>query len=219
VTGFYNLNKDDVAFIRALNSPNGNAGYFSNIGETLRRGIELAGRYKRAAWEIGASYTYLKATYQSTFDMPSLDQQITITPGTRIAGLPEHFFKLASLYRVTPQWRVGADFQVFGSQVIAGNENKTTAANAAGQDKLAGYGIFNFNTNYEIQRGLNTFIRVNNIFDKRYASYAQLGYNMFPGGTLVDGAGGSNGLAPQGSVFYAPGAPRSIYAGVRYEWQ
>ena len=66
VTGFYNLNKDDVAFIRALNSPNGNAGYFSNIGETLRRGIELAGRYKRAAWEIGASYTYLKATYQST---------------------------------------------------------------------------------------------------------------------------------------------------------
>ena len=224
LTGFYNLNKDDVAFIRALSSPNGNAGYFSNIGETLRRGVELAGRYKRSTWELGASYTYLKATYQSDFNLPSLQDAggtgkdyVQVTPGTRIAGLPEHFFKLAGLYRVTPQWRVGADIQIFGSQVVAGNETKNAtgsyADQASGKDKLAGYGILNFNTNYEIQRGLNTFIRVNNVFDKRYASYAQLGYNMFPSNSVITTG------PPDGSVFYAPGAPRSIYAGVRYEWQ
>ena len=220
ITGFYNLNKDDVAFIRALKSPNGNAGYFSNIGETLRRGVELAGRYKKPTWEMGVSYTYLKATYQSEFNLPSLkdaggtgNDYIQVTPGTRIAGLPEHFFKLAGLYRVTSQWRLGADIQMFGSQVVAGNETKNAtgyADLASGKDKLAGYGILNFNTNYEVQRGLNTFIRVNNVFDKRYASYAQLGYNMFSSGSIG---------SPEGSVFYAPGAPRSIYAGVRYEWQ
>jgi len=175
--------------------------------------MELTGRYKQSTWELGASYTYLSATYRSEVNLPSVEigqnaAHITTTKGTRIAGLPEHIFKLAGLYRVTPQWRVGADIQAFGSQVIAGNENGTTQSGASGKDKLAGYSILNLNTNYEISKGLNTFIRVNNIFDKRYASYASLGYDVFaPSGQANE------------TVFYAPGAPRAVFGGVRYEWK
>jgi outer membrane receptor protein involved in Fe transport len=213
VTGFSNVNRNDVAFVRATAINSQAAGYFKNIGNTLRQGIELAGRYKQSLWEVGASYTYLKATYRSEVLLPSVggyqsDAHITTTKGTRIAGLPEHIFKLAGLYRVTPQWRVGADVQAFGSQVVAGNENGTTESGASGKDKLAGYSILNLNTNYEISKGLNAFMRVNNVFDKRYASYASLGYDVFaPAGQATE------------TVLYAPGAPRAVFGGVRYEWK
>ncbi len=64
------------------------------------------------------------------------------------------------------------------------------------------------NTNYEISKGLNAFIRVNNVFDKRYASYASLGYDVF-----------TNPGSATEAVFYAPGAPRAVFGGVRYEWK
>jgi outer membrane receptor protein involved in Fe transport len=221
IAAFSNVNKDDVMFVRA---PNGsqNEGIFQNIGNTQRDGIELTARHRESGWELGASYTYLKARYKSNVTLPSLEDDMAVTSGTRIAGLPEHFFKFAAMYRVTPQIRVGGDVQVYGSQVVAGNETKNSPAvqaggdaeDASGVNKLAGYGIFNLNANYEYIKGLNFFVRVNNVFDKKYASYATLGYNMFPGGQLVQ-----PGSEAEGSVFYAPGAPRAVFGGVRYEWK
>ncbi|MFM8152500.1 MAG: TonB-dependent receptor, partial [Polynucleobacter victoriensis] len=109
------------------------------------------------------------------------------------------------------------DVQVYGNQVVAGNETKNTVADgdqAIGKNKLGGYGILNLNANYEHVKGLNSFMRVNNVFDKKYASYAALGYNMFPGGNIATDAD-----EVKGSVFYAPGAPRAVFGGVRYEWK
>jgi outer membrane receptor protein involved in Fe transport len=213
---FHNLNKDDITFIRV----NGNqaAGIFANKGNTVRDGLEVTVRHRESRWETGASYTYLKARYKSGIDIPSLEGNITTTNGTRIAGLPEHFFKFAAMYRLTPQVRVGGDVQLYGSQVVAGNETKNTTADdtadAVGKDKLAGYGILNLNANYEYVKGLNFFVRVNNVFDKKYASYATLGYNMYSTGVLATEADDI-----KGSVFYAPGAPRAVFGGVRYEWK
>lgn len=222
IAAFSNINKDDVMFVRAPSSTVGNEGIFQNIGKTQRDGIELTARHRESRWELGASYTYLKARYKSNLELPSLEDEIDVTPGTRIAGLPEHFFKFAAMYRVTPQVRIGGDVQFYGSQVVAGNETKNSPAvqaggdaeDASGVNKLAGYGILNLNANYEYVKGLNFFVRVNNVFDKKYASYATLGYNMFPGGQLVQ-----PGSEAEGAVFYAPGAPRAVFAGVRYEFK
>lgn len=221
IAAFSNINKDDVMFVRA---PSGtmNEGIFQNIGNTQRDGIELTARHRESRWELGASYTYLKARYKSSLTLPSLEEDLAVTSGTRIAGLPEHFFKFAAMYRLTPQVRIGGDVQVYGSQVVAGNETKNSPAvqaggdaeDASGVDKLAGYGILNLNANYEYARGFNFFLRVNNVFDKKYASYATLGYNMFPGAQLVQ-----PGSEAEGAVFYAPGAPRAVFAGVRYEFK
>jgi outer membrane receptor protein involved in Fe transport len=217
---FHNVNKDDITFIRVNGSQA--AGIFANKGNTSRDGIELTARHRESRWEAGASYTYLKARYKSNIELPSLEGHVDVTPGTRIAGLPEHFFKFAAMYRLTPQVRIGGDMQIFGSQVVAGNETKSSpevqangdAENASGVNKLAGYGILNLNANYEYVKGLNFFVRVNNVFDKKYASYATLGYNMFPGGNFA-----TDGDDVKGSVFYAPGAPRAVFGGVRYEWK
>ena len=216
ITAFSNLNKDDVMFVRAPDNTVGNQGIFQNIGKTQRDGIELTARHRESRWELGGSYTYLKARYKSNLELPSLEDKIDVTPGTRIAGLPEHFFKFAAMYRVTSQVRVGGDIQIYGNQVVAGNETKNTAADgdqAVGKNKLAGYGILNLNANYEHVKGLNFFIRVNNVFDKKYASYASLGHNMVENGQIATDAD-----QVKGSVFYAPGAPRAVFAGVRYGW-
>lgn len=222
IAAFSNINKDDVMFVRAPSSTVGNEGIFQNIGNTQRDGIELTARHRESRLELGASYTYLKARYKSSLTLPSLEEDLAVTSGTRIAGLPEHFFKFAAMYRVTPQVRIGGDVQFYGSQVVAGNETKNSPAvqaggdaeDASGVNKLAGYGILNLNANYEYVKGLNFFVRVNNVFDKKYASYATLGYNMFPGGQLVQ-----PGSEAEGAVFYAPGAPRAVFAGVRYEFK
>ncbi len=219
IAAFSNINKDDVAFVRAPTQVGTlSQGIFQNIGKTQRDGVELTARHRESRWEVGASYTYLKARYKSNLELPSLEGEIDVTPGTRIAGLPEHFFKFAAMYRLTSQVRIGGDVQVFGSQVVAGNETKNTTADdtedVVGKNKLAGYGILNLNANYEYAKGLNFFVRMNNVFDKKYASYATLGYNMFEGGNLAKQAGDV-----EGSVFYAPGAPRAVFAGVRYEFK
>ena len=225
VAAFHGVNKDDVMFVTAPAQYNGvttiSQGYFKNIGKTQRDGIELTTRHRESLWEIGASYTYLKARYKSNLELPSLEGEIDVTPGTRIAGLPEHFFKFAAMYRLTSQVRIGGDVQVFGNQVVAGNETRNTTEDqvlgvdqAVGKNKLAGYGILNLNANYEYVKGLNFFVRVNNVFDKKYASYATLGYNMFPGGNIA-----KEDDDVKGSVFYAPGAPRAVFGGVRYEWK
>jgi outer membrane receptor protein involved in Fe transport len=226
VAAFHGVNRDDVMFVTAPSTYNGvtsvSEGYFKNIGKTQRDGIELTARHRESRWEVGASYTYLKARYKSNLELPSLEGEIDVTPGTRIAGLPEHFFKFAAMYRLTPQLRVGGDVQVYGSQVVAGNETRNTIADlndddeptAVGKNKLAGYGILNLNANYEYLKGLNFFVRVNNVFDKKYASYATLGYNMFESNGSIRASGEA-----LGSVFYAPGAPRAVFGGVRYEWK
>jgi outer membrane receptor protein involved in Fe transport len=215
IAAFHNINKDDVMFVRPP-TVGQNEGIFQNIGNTQRDGVELTARHRESRWEAGVSYTYLKARYKSAVELPSLEDSITTKSGTRIAGLPEHFFKFAAMYRLTSQVRVGGDVQLFGSQVVAGNETKNTTSegseDAIGKDKLAGYGILNLNANYEYVRGLNFFVRVNNVFDKKYASFATLGYNLFENGQIRDE------VAP-GSVFYAPGAPRAVFAGARYEWK
>ncbi|MGN5480337.1 hypothetical protein ACTMU2_36875 [Cupriavidus basilensis] len=51
------------------------------------------------------------------------------------------------------------------------------------------------------------------MFDRRYASYGQAGYNLFAGGALLQ-----PGAAVPVERFVAPGAPRLFLVGMRYEW-
>ena len=80
---FHNVNKDDITFIRVAG--NQAAGIFANKGNTSRDGFELTARHRESRWEAGVAYTYLKARYKSNMELPSLEGQIDVTPGT----LPE----------------------------------------------------------------------------------------------------------------------------------
>ncbi|WP_332826402.1 TonB-dependent receptor family protein [Ramlibacter sp.] len=78
----------------AVQSNSGGRSTFQNVGETKRRGFELAlsGRLG-GAWSTYAALTYLDATYGSSFQTctgppPCLAPNTTIPAGNRIPGIP-----------------------------------------------------------------------------------------------------------------------------------
>src|ERR1019366_8689010 len=96
---------DDIAFI---NSVTLGRAYFTNIGQTRRRGIDAGLQLKTDHWLAYISYSYIDATYQSGFveasgSNPAADANgnITIRPGDRLPGIPANQIKFAADFKVT----------------------------------------------------------------------------------------------------------------------
>ncbi|PPC89460.1 MAG: TonB-dependent receptor, partial [Methylotenera sp.] len=100
------INHDDIQFTAAGTS-NG-AGYYKNVGRTKRQGIDmgLAGDADKFRWS--ASYSYVRATYDSDVSFVSSsnsseddNSMIYAKPGDRIPSIPAHQLKLRGQYAVT----------------------------------------------------------------------------------------------------------------------
>jgi outer membrane receptor protein involved in Fe transport len=228
---FRTRNVDDILFVTA----NSSQGYFKNFGETLRQGFEGAVSSHFGDLNIGANYTYIDATYESsetvlggTNSSQNDSQEIQIKSGDRIPLVPKNILKVFADYRVSDKFTVGANSLSVAGTNIRGNDNgdQQVGGNFRGDGKIAGYTIFNATATYRVQPQWMLFARVNNIFDKEYATAGQLGQNPFnASGTLrTDGTNnagaGVNGrrTASVGEDFIAPGAPLSAWIGVRYEF-
>ena len=170
-------------------------------------------------------------------------QQIFVKPGNRMPGIPLHNLNANFRYEITPSWIVGLNMVMHSSAFIRGNENNEHQAGAAspvdlclirpanaciieradfGPGKTAGYTVFNFNTSYKITPAWTLGLRVNNLFDKEYASAGRLGLNAFsPSIRGVIGESGFNYNSSdwQGSSFLGIGAPRSAFITLSYEFQ
>ena len=205
---------DDIQFI-ASGGVATNAGYFQNVGQTRRQGLELGAAGQWGALSLSARYGYTSATYRTGFNESSptnttADENgaIQVRGGNHIPGIPRHSVKLRAQYAVTPQWDVGANL-LYGSSVYArGDESNSDA-----RGKVPGYTVVNLDTRYRVAKGWEVFARINNLFDREYANLGVLGLNAFSGpGRAFDGA---NPVAEQ---FRGYGAPRGIWVGMRYSW-
>ncbi len=217
---FRSVNKDDILFVAA---GVGSQGYFTNFGKTQRQGAEIGlsgstgGRF---SWNL--DYSYVDATFESSacivsegnstagIGCPDPDS-ILVTPGNRIPGIPQHQLRLSGDYRVTDKWSVGATLLSFSDQYVHGNENNLHV----GDGKVDGYEVINLTTRYRIGSQWEVFARINNVFDEDYATGGILGENSF------DASGNflTNPAAWDDETFYAPGAPRAAWIGVRYSLQ
>lgn len=212
---FRTLNSDDILFIGTSTSH----GYFTNYGKTLRQGLELGanGSYRRIEWF--AAYNWLDATYRSEAcllsaanstagsDPACAGDEIRVRKGNRLTGLPEHSLKLGLAWRAADWLRVGGDLQAFSGQYVRGNENNQQDGNG----RLGGYATLNLNAEAKLGGGWQVFAKVNNLFDRKYATAGLLGANPFVGGGFQADPG-----AWQHETFVAPGAPRAAWLGVRY---
>ena len=207
-------NRDDILF-RALNASG--FGYFSNFSRTQRQGIDLSVSTTVSMFAIRANYSYLDATYQAEDSLFGGERDIRIKPGDKIAGLPEHTLRLNVDWKSTEKLTVGGSLLATSSLISQGNEDgkigiedgETISASA----KVKGYTILNLNANYEAQKGLDYFARLNNVFDTRYESYGLMALSMFNSNGSAITAGG-----PNMSRFVAPGAPRNFMVGLRYRF-
>lgn len=229
-------NRDDILFVAGNQA---GFGYFKNFGKTRRQGLE-AGLSVRVGdvLNVGFNYTYLDATFrsteavngtanssnnQATAGFPGVEGAITIQPGNRIPLIPRQILKLFADYQVSPAWSIGADVMAVGSSFARGNENNQHQPDGTyylGSGRSAGYAVLSLSADYRPAPKWTFFAQLNNVFDRKYSSAAQLGATAFD----ADGnflarpfPADANGDRPlQHSTFYSPGAPRSIWVGMRY---
>lgn len=235
--GIYrSVNHDDIQFT-AANTLTG-AGYFKNIGRTVREGVDfgLSGNVDKLKWS--ASYSYVRATYDTdvTFVNPgnstaitaeqatalgneNLEGQYTARKGDRIPSIPQHQLKLRAQYQVTPDWNVGSNIIGFSDHYVWGNENNRHRAGQCpdnedctnGRGKLGGYFIVNLDTQYNIGNGWKAFAKAINIFDRDYYVGGRFGETQF----ATNGMYAGEESRPLGLL---PGAPRAAWLGVRYDF-
>ncbi len=205
-------NKDDILF-RAVSATG--LGYFSNFSRTRRQGIDLSARTVIGPVNVYASYNYLDATYQDDGELFGGERNILVRPGTRIAGLPKHSLRIGADWRVQPKLVVGGNVLATSSLVTQGNEDGQIGDGEKVNARVKGYALLNLHANYEASKGLDYFVRINNVLDTRFETYGLMALSMF------DASGNSYTsptVAPNVSRFVAPGAPRNFMVGVRYRF-
>ncbi len=205
-------NKDDILF-RAVSVTG--LGYFSNFSRTRRQGVDLSARTQIGPVDLYASYNYLDATYQANGELFGGERNITVRPGTRIAGPPKHTIRVVAYWRVQPKLVVGANVLATSSLVTQGNEDGLIGDGERVNARVKGYAIMNLHANYEASKGLDYFIRLNNVFDTRFETYGLMALNMFD---QFGNQYGSPMTPPTVSRFVAPGAPRNFMVGVSYRF-
>jgi len=228
-------NKDDILFVADNTS---GFGYFRNFGQTRRQGLEAGVSTLFGNVALGANYTYLDATYRSAevvngasnssneeaeAGFPGVDGTIAIRSGNRIPLIPRHLLKLFADVPLNAAWSFGADVTAVSGSLARGNENGQHQPDGVyylGPGRSAGYAVLNLNTEWRPSAGLKVFVQLNNVFDRKYSTAAQLGTTGFDAnGNFVARpfAANANGDRPLvHSTFYAPGAPRTVWVGLRY---
>jgi iron complex outermembrane receptor protein len=216
---FHAVNRDDILFVGTTTS----AGYFTNFGNTRRRGVELEASSKPGRVQWSASYTGVRATFASSACVVSRsnasrgsaaecrgEDLILVQPGDRLPGVPAHSMKLTLGFTASERLRVGVELLGYSEQYVRGNENNAHGAGG----KVAGYGIVNLRARQSLGSGWEFFARLDNLFDRRYATAGALAENAF------DLEGRFLGDPEQWSseTFYAPGMPRAVWLGVRYSF-
>ncbi|MFW5431382.1 MAG: TonB-dependent receptor [Methylophilaceae bacterium] len=206
-------NSNDIQFISS--NPGTGQGNFLNVGKTRRQGLDLGLNGKAGSkfkWNVG--YSFVKATYESAFKVASevnssaVSDEIQVSPGNELPGIPNHQLKFRGEWQATPNWAIGTNILAFSEQYSFGNENNKHQGEGA---KVSGYAIMNLDTRYVFNNsGWELFGRVNNILDKEYYSAGLLGENFF------DETGAFDNGDDEAAFLVAPGAPLAGWIGVRY---
>ena len=173
------------------------------------QGIEasLSGKAfdNRLDWFV--NYTHLDARYLTSFteisaNHPYADPEtglIAVEKGDRLPGLPQHTFKLGADYAVnagTCLW--AANLYTTAAQYLRGDEANLLAP-------IGGFAIVNLRGVYRIGEHFSTYIRLQNIFNRRYADFGVIG--------------DATPVLPQFTDprLLSPGAPRAGWIGLSFD--
>jgi outer membrane receptor protein involved in Fe transport len=207
---FNAVNEDDILFISDGSSTS--RGFFDNVGDTRRRGLEFSLTGSAGPVRYGAHYTYINAEFRDAFlvnspnhplrdpdnpDQPA-PEALVVTPGNRIPGVPEHLLRLNAAWDINDRFTLGADMVAQSDQFFRGDESNTA-------DPLDGFAIFNLNATYRFNPRAELFARVNNLFDTEYETFGVFGEPEEVLGPAFAGA----------RRFVGPGAPFGAWIGLR----
>ena len=227
-------NRDDILFVGTSTSQ----GYFTNFGRTRRAGIELGAAADVGPVSLRADYGYVKATYRSAACLLAennstrgqtaectgggQDDEILVQAGNRIPGIPLHSLKLGADWRANADWTLSADVVTYSSQFLRGNENNAHQPGTysdvlgggprtfLGAGTAPGYAVLNLAARVKLDQRWQLSARLNNAFDRRYATAGALAENPFTAAGVFQ----TNSDDWTRETFLAPGAPRSIFVAI-----
>jgi iron complex outermembrane receptor protein len=140
---------------------------FRNAGDTRRRGIELqAGANFGARWQADLAYTLLDAEYRDSFatcaGTPCTTPNQIVAAGRKLPGVARNALAASVGWQPLPGWRAALEGQYLSRVFV----------NDANADAAPDYALTNLSVGYELTTGswkLDSFVRVDNLFDRRYA--------------------------------------------------
>lgn len=158
-----------------------------NAGETLHQGIEIGLGTALNDWtRLDVAYSYAKHTYEAWTPKTGVDYS-----GNEIESAPR---RLANTrLRLRPEALNGGQLEL---EWVSLGEYWMDQANT---HKYAGHDVFNLRGNYVFGKGIEVYARLINLGDTRYATAA----------AYTPAAYGK----PE-KFEYAPGIPRTLYAGI-----
>ena len=181
--GYRTTNHDDILF-QTTGGAQANVGFFDNVGDTRRTGIELSvsQSLSRVHWYV--DYSLVKAQFEDSFvvnspnhpiledepDAPQIvgDGKLLVSSGARLPGIPEHQANVGLDYTITDRLSIGGDVVWRSGVYYRGDE-----ANLL--DQTDGYSILNLRGEYRIGSQVTLFARIENVFDEDYESFGLLG--------------------------------------------
>jgi len=224
--------RDDILFVA---DEQAGFGYFRNFGATRREGIELSVDARIGKFGVGGGFTHLDATYRtddvvngaanSSNDAvaPGFEGNIEIHAGDRIPLTPRRLLHAYAEWAPTPKVSFDADLLYAGGSFARGNEDNGHAPDGLyylGPGATPGYTVMNIGASLRPASHVLVFAKITNLLDREYYTAAQLSAT----GSLPTGAFASRPFATPvidgerplvHSTFFAPGAPRMLWLGVR----
>ena len=201
IGAYRTISKDDIINVASEIS---GFGFFQNAAKTRRQGVEAGLRYKEDRWSAYANYAFVDATFQTPLTLSSpqnpaadADGNLFVVPGDHIPGIPQQRFKVGFEYSITQPWTMGADLNAVGSQYLIGDQSNQNP-------KVPAYWVVNMHTSYKINKNVEVFGLVQNLFNQHY----------YAAGTFFDTQGISF-LTFNDPRTFVPGMPLAAYAGIR----
>ena len=203
------LQNDIYATATSLSS-----GFFRNIGSTRRQGVEAGLNFQLASWSGYAQFSYVQATFQSTFiefsasnPASNANGNILVRPGDRLPGIPRQRLKAGVNYQIDGSWNIGVEVAVIGAQFYRGDESNQN-------DELSGYAVFNLRASFRPTEKIEIFGSIKNVFDARYATFGLYGNPTGVGAPGIPADAEAND-ARVDNRFRSPASPRAFFGGVR----
>lgn len=208
---FHALSRDDILFI--TDGDLTNQGYFDNVGETLRQGVELALEWKIGrGFSAGAQFTALTAEFRDDFlvntpnhplrdplDEDSADPSTReVSSGDRIPLIPR------MQYRVSLDWS-GSGVDLGVETVGRGNSRFRGDEANVDSSKLGGFAVVNAQAAWSVTRQLTLYASAENIFDRNFETFGVYGEGDEVLGDEFAGA----------RRFVGVGSPRLFQGGLR----
>lgn len=176
---------DDIEFISSGGGAT-SAGYFRNVGQTRRQGLELGLGTSARPLALQLNYALVEATYLTPLILSSPDNStaqplacaacsdILVQPGDRIPGIPRQIAKANLDFDPHGRWSAGLDLVAQSSTFARGDENNRDV-----HGPVPGFALLDLDGQWRLSRNLRLFAKVDNVLGRQYSTFGVLGANAF----------------------------------------